>query len=734
VLALGAVAVVFAFVGWVIWQVRSSTHPVETATLYASYLAATAIAVTLLMALGPWWWRGRMSAAARVSTPEQVDAAADRLAEATAVRWRTEATARRIVTPAPVSVRWRWAAEVATSRLDVISGPVPGTGPQPLPELGKPGELLGSGVVTRLHDEVYARLPHGRLVLLGGPGAGKTAAMLLLLLAALDRRSALDADRRARVPIPVWLTLGGWDPATTPLRDLALGTMNRDYPALRAPDFGPDAVTELLLAGRVALFLDGLDEMPDGMRSAALKRVDDEAGALRVVMTSRPVEYLEALAACQPDNTAVIELRPVRPEAAAAYLLHGQAGAARQRWERLGNYLIDNPGSVVARALDNPLNLSLARDTYLSQDPVALTDPGTFPTVAAVREHLIDQFLITAYPSASQRAHAIRWLAWIALHMGASQDLPWWEIPAWIPRWKFRLARGIMFGLGAGIAVWLTDLVAGEREASALQHLVIYGSVFGLVAALGTLAGRPQTRFRRLAPGERRFYRTWLTATLGFGLWFALFAVFGYRTPTWALREAGAAAAFVAPVLGLISVLVGGLGFRFAAPRKLVPRWPARRELRRVLPTALIPPLLVPVFLNLWASPIADSPSATAAGIYRADRRTSMIYGLMLGFPLGFGSGLLIGHLTGPGINLWSALTLGLGFGLLAIFATGQVPVMKLTEVLAASPQRGRVNFLRLLEDASRRQVLRQAGALYQFRHAAIQHRLAAVCCPPRSP
>jgi hypothetical protein len=34
-------------------------------------------------------------------------------------------------------------------------------------------------VVTRLHDEVYARLPYGRLVLIGGPGSGKTGAMIL---------------------------------------------------------------------------------------------------------------------------------------------------------------------------------------------------------------------------------------------------------------------------------------------------------------------------------------------------------------------------------------------------------------------------------------------------------------------------------------------------------------------------------------------------------------------------
>lgn len=324
--------------------------------------------------------------------------------------------------------------------------PAPGTGPAPLPDAGRPGELLGSGVVTRLLDEVYARLPHGRLVVIGGPGSGKTGTMILLLLAALERRSSLADDQRARVPVPVWLTLGGWNPVTGSLRERAAQTMNRDYPALRAPDYGAGAAGQLVRAGRVALFLDGLDEMPARMRALALKRLDEEARDLRVVVTSRPQEYQLALQAARPDNIAVVELRPVRPEAAAAYLLHGQAGPGREQWEQLGGYLRSNPDSVAARTLDNPLTLSLARDAYPAQDPSGLTDPGRFPAPEALSEHLIARFLVIAYPCELQRLHAMRWLAWIAWYMGISQDLQWWDIPGWLPSWKLRLARGLAAG------------------------------------------------------------------------------------------------------------------------------------------------------------------------------------------------------------------------------------------------------------------------------------------------
>jgi len=708
-LALTASIVVAGFVAGVIWRIHSSGHPVDTATVYAGYLAAAAIAVTLLMAIGSWWRKGLQGPKVQTSTPMQAAAAADRLADLMVARWRQEAVARRIVTPAPATVRWRWAADgLAVPRKEVTTPPPPGTGPLPLPDLDQPGDLLESGVVARLHDEVYARLPHGRLVLTGGAGAGKTGAMILLLLAALANRASLPADQRARVPVPVWLTLGGWDPVTAPLQEWAVATMNRDHPALRAADYGPDAASELLSGGRVALFLDGLDEMPEDLRARALQRVGEEARGVRVVLTSRPEEYRGAVKAGGLASTAVIELRPVRPNAAAAYLQYGQAGLSRGRWEQVGAYLKRNPGSVAAQALDNPLTLSLARDTYSSRDPAALTDPARFLTVEALRQHLIDQLLVTAYPDQRRRAYATSWLTWIASQMGTSRDLPWWDIPTWVPRWKLHLARGLTIGVIVGsvtafAATHLVGLVTGHIHgptATIASALVVGSAASGVVESGIGFWHRPATLIPRL-PRMRDLAWMLRLGLLG-GLAVALAVGFGVALAA-ALVSGSAARAGYGFVTGLVVGYVFGLvaGLTYA-------------------------------LRGLWAIPIATSPSATAAGSYRTDLGHCSIAGLITGLAGGLAAGLAAGLKFGTAFGLEASIVFGLGAGLVITFVSGQVPLVKLTELVLACQGKGRVHFLHLLEEASSRQVLRQAGAVYQFRHAALQDRLTEMHSRPR--
>jgi hypothetical protein len=79
-----------------------------------------------------------------------------------------------------------------------------------------------------------------------------------------------------------------------------------------------------------------------------------------------------------------------------------------------------------------------------------------------------------------------------------------------------------------------------------------------------------------------------------------------------------------------------------------------------------------------------------------------------------------LGVAIGAGIAFGPAF--GLAFGFTAGLTAGLGPAMQLTMSQLAWWLRGRrVLFLPLLQTALDRQVLRQAGAVYQFRHAALQ-------------
>jgi hypothetical protein len=105
--------------------------------------------------------------------------------------------------------------------------------------------------------------------------------------------------------------------------------------------------------------------------------------------------------------------------------------------------------------------------------------------------------------------------------------------------------------------------------------------------------------------------------------------------------------------------------------------------------------------------------AANPIEIYRSDRRQTLVSVLLPvllgGFLAGFGA-LVFGFVA------WLVFGIGGGLG----------PAAQLSVVELAWGLRGhRVCFMPLLQTALDRQVLRQAGAVYQFRHAALQDLLA---------
>lgn len=622
-------------------------------------IAGLAVAVMVL------WPRVEARRGPRAITRDQTDAAVEYLARETLQHWREQAKDQRIISPSPVAVAWRWAdPEFAAPAEDVLPSVDPPSGPVSLPR--PQGRVLTAGVVTELRERLYEHLDPARprLVLLGDPGAGKTAAMLLLLIDVLDQRRR---QERPAEPVPVWLTLGSWNPAATTLQDWVVATLTRDYPGLTAPEHGGPAAVHLLRTGRVALFLDGLDEMPPAVQGTALRVLDRDGQGLRLVLTSRTEEYRSACREGLLHTAAAVRLLPVSPARAETFLLAEQHEPRRAAWQSLARYLRHHPDSVPARALTTPLMLTLARDTYATAgDPRDLLDTSTHPTPADLHHHLLTRFLSLAYPDPAEHEHATGWLSWIATHMGGNRDLRWWDIPAWMPHRRLRLLLGVPAGLPIGVS---SGLAIGFLTTFGPVLAVLAGVVIG--ASFGFSVGHaPQPH----GIAVRRPTRPELRGVLAAGLLIAFFVVLAGGL----LTDAGLTS--VIP-LGVAAGL--GVGLVVGLP-------------------------------DLWSTPLATTGAATPFTVYRADRHRTLLFGALFGTVFGVSVGIAFTYSTGLGI--------GLTFAFAATFTGGLGPAVQLAGTQALWALRGRrIRFMPLLRTAQERQVLRQAGTVYQFRHAALQ-------------
>ena len=381
---------------------------------------------------------------------------ADQLAVAVGTQWTAEAAVRRLNDPYPLPVSWNAADASLTDSWDsMVKLAASGAGwPAPPPEgtwAAGPDDLAGEGGEL---VNVLARVPTRRLVVLGGPGAGKTMLMVRLVLDLLARRAR-------GCPVPFLASVASWNPADQDLRSWLVGQLLIDHPALAAlPSAGrtePTQAEALLASGLILPILDGLDEIPEQVRGFAISRIND---ALRpgeqVVVTCRTQQYRDAVRPPEGVEATLraavaVQLCPLNADAVRTYLLEDAAGpASRARWEPVLKVLgTDTPAG---QALGTPLMVGLARAIYnprpgeLAGD---LPDPAelcNFANRSAVEAHLFDGFVPASYrPPTRGRwtvTQAEKWLVFLARHLEQTvggPDLAWWQLngPAMAP------ARGL---------------------------------------------------------------------------------------------------------------------------------------------------------------------------------------------------------------------------------------------------------------------------------------------------
>lgn len=462
------------------------------------------------------------------SADEQRRLAADALADTVREQWAAEARLRRLQDPAPLDVRWRAADRWLADHPQNVRRAAPVPGPR----------------ACHIEDmaDSYAVLPGRRVVVLGGPGSGKSVLAVRFVLGRL-------AARRSGGPVPVIFPLAGWDPARTGLRAWLAERLAADYPPLAAPAEGGSTLARALLdAGLVLPVLDGFDELARPSYGAAVSGLN--AGlddGLPLLLTSRPGAWEAAVAEGDVLTAAeVVKLLPLDLEQAGDHLertarpLHSADGAPATVWTPVLRRLDDRPDHPLAHALTTPLMVSLARTVYgdTSRNPAELLDTARFPLPEAVEEHLLGAFVPAAYGSAGPGATADALRRFTLLARGLRDQgrgrLAWWELDTLLPRALGVYAPGLLSLAVLSALLLPVTLVGAVTELAGTENLLsvlasLAGQTLGFAFGVACLLPADETR-----PGPRALLRlTALTAGVSAPLW-ACFAWaddlrFGFR-------------------------------------------------------------------------------------------------------------------------------------------------------------------------------------------------------------
>jgi transcriptional regulator with XRE-family HTH domain len=650
---------------------------------------------------------------------------ADReLATAVARQWTAEAVMRSLGRPEPIQLSWS-----ATCPKVALPGREPRTAEPAAPTLCR--DL--SGLIT-----AFRQLPKRQLVLLGEPGAGKTALAVLLILSLL-------ANPEPGEPVPVLLPVSSWDPRKEHLYTWLARKLTAEYPGLgNVAAYGPRAAQRLVTDERIMPVLDGLDEAPPELQAALIDAIDlATAGGRPFVVTCRSTEYEQAVlrGGAVLASATVVELKPVDLESAATFLTARQHPGL-ECWQPVIEHVRRHPGGPLAQVMSNPLMVDLARTAYTcpGSDPAELSDAARFPDRASLEKHLLDAFLPAAYPRQLPRLSAAaglrpaapphyqpekarRWLTFLARHLQSARtrDLAWWQLAAAIPQ----PTRGLVFAFPSAVLFAVAGEIAGGSRAG-----IVYGVAFGLAGfAANSLGKRPEP-----LRAELRFRGTAARSLGRSAIGLAIGTLLGLG---WSLPLA------LVLMLGLVFGIALGMQVWLDAPadasRVSSPLTVLKQERTAALSYTLTFALSMGTFyvvgdMFTGASryiPVLggsfDLGLALVCGIVVAPL-ARLAFGSPGGAAYGLAAVVAGGLVFPPAGTPFRAALAGTVFGIavgLAIFLSRAWGWFVITRAWLAMRGKLPLRLMRFLADAHRRGVLRQAGAVYQFRHAHLQDNAA---------
>ncbi|WFE34571.1 NACHT domain-containing protein [Micromonospora sp. WMMD975] len=714
VMVIGAAVTLLARVGWAV-RARDLDWGNKVAGIAGFLILAAGTLAAVLRRLMGW-------AQPKPLATIDLEQATENLAVALGRVWANEERLRRINDPWPLPVRW-----------ETVDGPATTAG-------GTGAPSRSTGVFTDV-AAFFTAMTTPRLVILGRAGSGKSVLAARLVRDLLAARSAGD-------PVPVVVPLGNWQAGATLSRWLADELVNLS-PALAtrvlAGDDTPVTLAQALVdAGGILPVLDGLDELSTPERAWVIEQINAYGSDRPLVMTSRPEEYrlAEHHAGRSIALATAVRLRPLSTDEVRRYLLDATAGGRTGRWQAVFDDFSAAPDGAPAQVLTNPLMLWLARTVYERRrnDPTELLG---LADAAAMEQHLLEALIPAVYADRPgptgfrcRPNQARRWLAALAadLNRADSRDLAWWRMAdpnvAWVS-----LIAAVRSAVRMALLWGVVALVVAMDAADAGRNLFVE---MGRLASAGPV-GVP------LPPEVPKeidflFEPSWLPEVdVGvlfepgiFAWWVVLWMILGgtltalgravmvpqlpssleRRRLPWRLRLAMAWAA--AALTGLVTIGV----LRTWQPQVTVPK------LNGFLLVATVFGVLVAANAPTWlVQPVDVSRAVGPAQLMRMDRRAGLI--AMVGRRalhtilvwLIAGPVMLVGYLVYVMTDTAGTL----------IFSAFGPASQRFAAVRLSYALRFRLpwRLMPFLIDAHRRGVLRQIGAVYQFRHLRLQNHLA---------
>jgi len=460
-------------------------------------------------------------------------------------------------------------------------------------------DVRSAYTVREAYDELL-----GKLLILGAPGAGKTTALLELARGLLDEA---EADQSLRAPIV--LHLSTWRGEVS-FKDWLAVELNARY------GVPPAVARDWVERDRLALLLDGLDEVAAGDRLACLEAVNEFRsvhGQAPVVICSRSGDY-DALVAKLKLNGAVA-LKPLTHEQVRDWLV--AAGPALSGLREAMKADDD-----LWALLETPLMLSIAALAY-SDVPVGMV--SALSGAADGRQRLLDAYLARrlrlkrAGTAPADPLESEQWLRRLAEQMqshGETVLYPDRLQPDWLPRERQRLL--ITVGLKRAVGAMVAS-VAG------LVGVLAVGVNVGIAtAAVAYIYAADATGYDRIE----------LTGRVRWS-WRALRDT---PLPFETALIAGAAAALVGGTVSgavvFVCVIVGDRVLAALAVRPVAPEdtLGATRQTATIFGLAAMPAagVAAAVALGLWIGPVAGvvagAAGALIAGVANALRHGGAAY------------------------------------------------------------------------------------------------------------